>query len=172
MRDYDPQTGRYIESDPIGLKSGVNTYAYAKQNPLIYIDPLGLVVWKGTYFTAGAGLVTFEIYTLWSRCVNGKKGYARVHALGATYGRGATWGGGNITLDDHLPVVDPNVFNGDYLKVFAGLSAGIGYGFSFLILGGAGSPGAFDFEGGLDASSGVAIGQAWVVEKSLMDCCQ
>ncbi|MFC1751357.1 RHS repeat-associated core domain-containing protein, partial [Pseudomonadota bacterium] len=40
-RDYDPQTGRYIQSDSIGLAGGLNTYAYANNNPLTYVDPEG-----------------------------------------------------------------------------------------------------------------------------------
>jgi RHS repeat-associated protein len=41
-RDYDPQTGRYIESDPIGLAAGVNTYVYVASNPISGVDVLGL----------------------------------------------------------------------------------------------------------------------------------
>ncbi len=47
FRDYDPQTGRYIESDPVGLKGGVNTYAYVAANPLRAFDPFGLCQCKG-----------------------------------------------------------------------------------------------------------------------------
>ncbi len=41
-RDYDVNTGRYIQADPIGLAGDDNPYAYAGGNPLRYMDPLGL----------------------------------------------------------------------------------------------------------------------------------
>jgi len=42
FRDYDSGTGRYVESDPVGLKAGVATYSYVLSSPEMLDDPTGL----------------------------------------------------------------------------------------------------------------------------------
>jgi len=62
-RDYEQGTGRYIESDSIGLYGGLSTYSYLGGNPLIGKDPSG----KGWEAAAGAlaiGYVCFEFYCI------------------------------------------------------------------------------------------------------------
>ncbi|EDP8629733.1 hypothetical protein G6D98_003560 [Salmonella bongori] len=54
-RYYDPSQGRYITQDPIGLEGGWNSYSYVKNNPVNWIDPLGLAHTSGKWKDCGKG---------------------------------------------------------------------------------------------------------------------
>jgi RHS repeat-associated protein len=42
FRYFDSSSGRYIESDPLGLAGGLNTFSYVGSSPLSFVDPWGL----------------------------------------------------------------------------------------------------------------------------------
>jgi RHS repeat-associated protein len=64
-RVYDPETGRYLQPDPTGIRGGRNhLYVYAGGNPVIWIDPWGLFHYKEGVPPAGkdveAGLTCMD----------------------------------------------------------------------------------------------------------------
>lgn len=60
-RDYGPAVGKYIESDPIGLKGGLNSCSYARENPEFWIDPSGLASCPGGEWSLQFGGASFSV---------------------------------------------------------------------------------------------------------------
>jgi hypothetical protein len=178
LRDYDPQIGRYIESDPIGIAAGLNTYAYVENNPVIYVDPKGMIQWKGSQsvlgaaFEVGATRLKFELTT---DCVNGKRGYAEVVAGGPTVGFGvkvSATGVSQVVFEDYLSHINPFVFEGlAKFVVFSWAAGTMGYSWQAIELGGARLIGG-GFQMGYDASATGGIGYSRIEASRIEDCCK
>jgi hypothetical protein len=148
------------------------------------------VEWNGEIKAVGAAAIvgaTLYRITVESECVRGKKGKAEIVAVGPTFGlevKGGTPVSGttsSITLTDKMDHVDPAVFNGWFATWNVGVSLGLGFGCSFMQVGGDGHMGPSPRTGGaesagcgpqygLDASIGTTPGSSTVVESSVIDC--
>nr|WP_281247861.1 RHS repeat-associated core domain-containing protein [Paraburkholderia lycopersici] len=65
FRYYDPQAGRYINQNPIGLLGGPNSYAYAENRPTTAIDPVGLAaIVAGAELGAAGGSIVPGVGTI------------------------------------------------------------------------------------------------------------
>jgi RHS repeat-associated protein len=88
-RVYDPETGEFLQQDPV---FSMNPYAYTGNNPVNYTDPLGLCVNDGkggryTYDAYVAGKQLCNSETCWIGCPMSWEQYRdRCHAEGGSFG--------------------------------------------------------------------------------------
>jgi RHS repeat-associated protein len=105
FRDYDAETGRYVQIDPIGLTGGINPYLYANGSPWLYADPLGLYTWGDPLpdwlvdFSAGMGDTVSFGATRWLRQKIGSDGV--VNTCSAAYS-GGEWAGLGVSVGTGL----------------------------------------------------------------------
>ncbi|MGA7298332.1 MAG: RHS repeat-associated core domain-containing protein [Rhodanobacteraceae bacterium] len=176
FRDYEPGTGRYVESDPIGLQGGNSTFIYVHQNPMVFSDPQGLIRWSGSMYSWTFGRDPWAgghyIFTLTSPCVDGRKAEVKVTTNGNGFGGGSpvTNVGSHIEFEDNLSTLEPYVFDGIFAATSAGLAFGIGYGCARYVVGGAHSTSTCGWQGGVDAGGLQLWGRASTELIGIWDC--
>jgi RHS repeat-associated protein len=100
FRSYNPVTGRYTQTDPIGLDRGWNRLGYVEANPLNYVDPEGLAGGPPRSTPRvpipGGGAGSGGIVSAIAEAMRGSQ-------TGAAEARAAAIGGGRGTVNPSLP---------------------------------------------------------------------
>ena len=138
VRYYDPDSGRFISEEPLGL-DGPNLYWYTLNNPMNYVDPTGLLT-RGVGFGVGAGFFgaggTANVQYVWDDKGNWNIAVTRCNggvteAVGANLGISASSGTG-ATINDlegasgsSGVVVNPALSLSPKLGLAAGVSVGV-----------------------------------------------
>lgn len=97
-RMYDPELGRFLSKDPKGYVDGMNLYAYVKNNPVRYLDPMGTTVREN--FTDNFG--TGSVYYSKSGRTNDYRVEYDYESQSSGFGYSSTVGNYNFNSSDNL----------------------------------------------------------------------
>jgi RHS repeat-associated protein len=142
-RWYRPGWGRYTQADPVGLSRDRNLYGYVAENPLVYVDRLGLVRWKCDYHFATANTPGFGLgfgalgISCVSECACGKTVDASLSVAMGGGSAGLPWLPGGST-NSSITLTDSNACpTADCLSGLTTLTSGSfvpGAGISYTVL--------------------------------------
>jgi len=158
-RDYNPVTGRYIQSDPVGFDGGVNGFGYVGGRPIVLIDEEGLWCWFGWFRTCGVEtapkvlnftgtFVTVAAVGVGGTVLKGNYTDGQTGKSGRFTSTGFAWG-----LDASIGGLLGEVYVKDAYSKFMGKGTSIGVG--FMMVG-----------GGAMFSNGNKIGRYFTVDGS------
>jgi RHS repeat-associated protein len=130
FRYYNPQIGRYITPDPIGLEGGINLFAYV-DNPINVIDPLGLFdiqiadnggkkgpTYGGIMRVEGDnGKVTYVEVSIWPNPTRPEPGIAsgEFNSIYSTTGHKGVTNGVRLEDGKPIPTIGPNPGNNNQM---------------------------------------------------------
>jgi RHS repeat-associated protein len=135
-RDYDPAVGRYVESDPIGLAGGINTYVYVGDGPTQNWDSTGLAAYISLSFNLAYRFLAlgsgYTEVTCKTDCGKVKRlRYVKV-CVGTASSSGASLVAGGVSNMDG-PKCDSNNYAGYFVELAGGIfgaAGGIDFGMS------------------------------------------
>ena len=131
FRYYDPHMARYVSRDPIGLQGGSNNSAYVP-NSNQWIDPLGLVGYKGPETIYTVGPVIYGEYDLTSQCIDKYEVNLKIKTMAVGFGGKSLMPGSKtfaqVEYRDNNPTIYPQNLNGAWGGAAAAGGKGIQLG--------------------------------------------
>ena len=127
-RYYDPTTGRFTQTDPIGLAGGMNLYGFAGGDPVNFSDPFGLSPDDGDcpHGYIGAGDTCYNQVAIIGMVLTGGGSRLFGAARSASAGVSNAWRAWRIARsgDDIMAAAQAGEKHGGFLRAYQGRSAG------------------------------------------------